>query len=65
MTHFAIPDGDFSPTEAELASILDSDAVLIDSFEPLGLVLITRELSFSIVLLALNTGLDVDGWWSR
>ena len=65
MTHFAIPDGEFSPTEAELASVLDSDVVPIDSFVPQGLALVPRELTFSIVLLSLAAGLDVDGWWSR
>jgi hypothetical protein len=65
MPHFAIPDGEFSPTEAELASILDCEAALTDGFVPLGLVLVTSELRFSIVLLALTNGIDVDRWWAR
>jgi hypothetical protein len=65
VTHFATPDGEFSPMEAELASILNSDAAPIDSFVPLGLVLVTKELTFNIVLLALATGLDIDQWWAQ
>jgi hypothetical protein len=65
VTHFAIPDGEFSPVEAEFASILDDDTPLIGSFAPVGLVLVTRDLSFSILLLALATGLDIDQWWTR
>ena len=64
MTHFAIPEGGSSPMEAELASFLDG-ATLYDSFTPPGLEFIEQELAFSIVLLALAAGLDIDQWWSR
>lgn len=65
MTHFATPDGEFSPAEAEFASTLDDDTLLIDTFAPVGLTLVTRDVSFSVLLLALTTGLDIDQWWTR
>jgi hypothetical protein len=64
MPHFAIPDGEFSPAEAELASILDCEAAPTDGFVPLGLALVTSELRFSIFLLALTSGIDVNWWWA-
>lgn len=65
MTHFATPDGEFSPAEAELASVLDSDSALLDGFAPLGLALIASELTFSIILLTIAAGLDIDEWWAQ
>lgn len=65
MTHFATPERELSAVEAELTAVLDSDAALTDGFEPLGLVLIAKDLAYSIVLLALTTRLDVDRWWSQ
>jgi len=67
MTHFAIPDGVFSPAEAGLASVLDVDATRLDRFAPLGLLLIVRDRRFAVVLIATATatGFDADSWWSR
>ena len=65
MTHFAIPDGDFSPSEAVLASMLDRDLASVDGFMPLGLLLVAKKQRMTIVLIAMATGLDVDGRWPR
>ena len=61
MSHFAIPDGDFSPAEAKLASTFGSDAVPFDTFAPIGLALVARDIAFAAGLLAVATGLDVGG----
>ena len=67
MTHFAIPDGVFSPAEAGLASVLDDDATRLDRFVPLGLLLFARDCRFTVVLIATatGTGFDADDWWAR
>lgn len=66
MTHFAIPGDEFLPLEAEPVSIFDlGDMMLADGFEPLGLSLVTRDLTFTIVTFALAAGFDAAGWWSR
>lgn len=65
MTHFAIPDGVFSPAEAELAAILDNGATQLSGFAPLGLVFIVRGGRVTVVLIATAIGFDTDGWWSR
>jgi hypothetical protein len=65
VTYFAIPDGAFSPAEAELASILDYGAMQLTGFEPLGLAFIARDRRVTVVLIAMAIGFDADGWWSR
>lgn len=65
MTHFAIPDGVFSPAQAELTSILANGATQLSDFAPLGLVFIARDGRVTVVLIATAIGFDADGWWSR
>jgi hypothetical protein len=64
VTHFAIPDGEFLPLEAEPVPMPD-DMLLATGIEPLGMSLIGRDLSFTIVIFALATGVDVGRWWNR
>lgn len=65
MTQFAIPGDAFSPAEAELACAIECEALPIEGFAPLGLVLVPTDLTTSIVVLAEATGLDVDRWWAK
>ena len=64
MTHFAIPDDEFLPLEAEPAYGLD-DLMLAEGIEPLGLSLVGKDLTFTIVIFALAAGIDAEQWWSR
>ena len=66
MTHFAIPGDEFPPLEDEFVPLLDDgDMMLAAGFEPLGLSLITKDLTFTLVIFALATGVDAAAWWSR
>lgn len=62
MTYFAIPRNASSPAEAELASVLDNAARPLDGLTPVGLVLIAKDLTLNVVLLALAARLDIDSW---
>jgi hypothetical protein len=70
VTHFAIPDDEFLPLdeegEGEFVPILDdSDMMLADGIVPLGLSLIPKDRTFTIVIFALAAGVDAADWWSR
>ncbi|MBS2546955.1 hypothetical protein KGQ19_08745 [Catenulispora sp. NL8] len=68
MTHFAIPDDEFLSLEDEdeFVPILDDgDMTLSDGFAPLGLSLVPKELTFTIVIFAFAAGVDTARWWSR
>ena len=70
MTHFAIPDDEFPPLEDEdedeFVPILDdSDMTFAGGFAPLGLSLISKDLTFTIVIFAFAAGVDSARWWSR
>jgi hypothetical protein len=58
-------DGEFSPSEAEPASAFDSDALLLDSFASLGLVLVAEDLALTAVVLAVASGSDSGGSRTR
>jgi hypothetical protein len=70
VTHFAIPDDESllleEEDEDEFVPILDdSDMMLVDGIVPLGLSLIPKDRTFTIVIFALAAGVDAAGWWSR
>lgn len=68
MTHFAIRDDEFPSLEdeEEFVPILDdSDMMLASGFAPLGLPLIPKDLTFTIVIFAFAAGVDSARWWSR
>ncbi|MEY9935332.1 hypothetical protein ABH926_010013 [Catenulispora sp. GP43] len=66
MSHFAIPGDEFLPMEDEFAPSLDeSDMMFALGIEPLGLSLVPKDLTFTIVFFALVAGVDAAGWWSR
>lgn len=66
MTHFAIPGDEFLPLEAELDPVLgDGDMMLAVGIEPLGLSLVTKDFTFTLVIFSLAAGFDAAGWWSR
>lgn len=64
VTHFAIPDGGFSPAEAELAAALDGSAADIEGLVPLGLLVSATEHQLTVLLIAIVLGFDADGWWT-
>lgn len=64
MSHFAIPDDEFLSLETEPFSGLD-DLMLTEGIEPLGLSLVGKDLTFTIVIFALAAGIDAGKWWSR
>jgi hypothetical protein len=64
MTHFAIPGGDFSPAEVELASILDCETAGIDSCMPLGVLLFDGNERLIVVFVAV-AALFTDGRWTQ
>jgi hypothetical protein len=43
----------------------DGDMMLAGGIEPLGLSLVPKDLTFTIVIFALAAGVDAAGWWSR
>ena len=66
MTHFAIPGDEFPPLEAGLDPLFDADGMAFASgIEPLGLSLVTKDVTFTLVIFALVVGYDVAAWWSR
>ena len=66
MNHFAIPGDEFLPMEDEFVPALDDgDMMLAVGIEPLGLSLIPKDLTFTIVIFALTAGVDAARWWSR
>ena len=64
MTHFAIPDDEFLSLEDEPVSGLD-DLMLAEGIEPLGLSLVGKDLTFTIVIFAVAAGIDAGKWWRR
>ena len=64
MSHFAIPDDEFLSLETEPVSGLD-DLMLAEGIEPLGLSLVGKDLTFTIVIFAFAAGVDSARWWSR
>ncbi|WP_194893741.1 hypothetical protein [Catenulispora pinisilvae] len=64
MTHFASPDDEFLPLEDEPVPGLD-DMMLAEGIEPLGLSLVSKDLTFTLVIFALMAGIDAEKWWSR
>lgn len=66
MTHFAIPGDESPPLEAGLDPLFGGDDMAFaDGIEPLGLSLVTKELTFTLVIFALAAGYDAASWWSR
>ncbi|MEY9892099.1 hypothetical protein ABIA35_009827 [Catenulispora sp. MAP12-49] len=66
MSHFAIPGDENLPTEDDVALGLDGGGMMFAlGIEPLGLSLIPKDLTFTIVLFAFSAGIDAAGWWSR
>jgi hypothetical protein len=66
VSHFAIPSDESLSLEDEFVPLLDDgDMLLAGGIEPLGLSLISKDLTFTIVIFALAVGVDAARWWSR
>ena len=67
MTHFAIPDDEFLSLEdeEEFVPILDDGDMAAYGFAPLGFSLVSKDLTFTIVIFAFAAGVNGARWWSR
>jgi hypothetical protein len=62
MTHFATPDGEFSPAEAEISASLNRIAQRPARY---GLLLLVVNRTVIVRLVSISQFRDADGRWTR
>ena len=66
MSHFAIPGDENLPMGDEYVPMADDVAMMLaEGIEPLGISLVPKDFTFTLLVFAVTSGVDVARWWSR